>query len=64
MQNNHQKNNRKFDHSNSKPKSYSSKQINGHSKSLLERLATASTSNDKENYQSGKLLITKLNDIV
>lgn len=64
MQNNHQKNNHKFDRNNSKGKSFSTKQTNGHSKSLLERLANAPTSNDKENYQSGKLLITKLNDIV
>ena len=47
MQNNHQKNNHKFDRSNSKGKSFSAKQTNGHSKSLLERLANTSTSNDK-----------------
>ena len=64
MQNNHQKNNRKFDKSNSKGKPFPTKQANGQSKSLLERLANSSTSNDKENYQSGKLLITKLVDIV
>ena len=47
MQNNHQKNNHKFDRSNSKGKSLSANQTNGHSKSLLERLANAPTSNDK-----------------
>lgn len=64
MQNNHQRNYHKFDRNNSKAKQFLAKHPNGNSKSLLERLANASTSNDKENYQSGKLLITKLNDIV